>query len=477
MSDVWDKLTTAEKAELDRLLGSGWPLVYVNSETGSIYTPHHNRERDAVYNDTIRYTLFRGGEGSGKTTAGVVKTLNRLRRGCNGAMVSPDFEHLKKSLWPEFRRWCPWQRVIEKHRYRQSIDWTPSGTFELVFDNAIGGQSVLICGGAKESEIGSWEGPNLNFVHLDEMRRHKLPVALKVFDGRVRIPGPNGELPQLWLTTTPRKHWLFDYFGPLQEKDKFADFKRDALDVLLLTTENANHLSHDFVKQRAQTLTAAEARVLLNAEWEDIEDAQRFLPSMVWWDDCREDLPQLTQYEPMVLALDAATGRVDGQSDCFAIVGITRHPADNERVAVRFVQTWQARAGGKIDFQGDEDNPGPELVVRQLCERFNVLCVVYDPAQLHDMANRLGKEGVAWFNEFPQGAMRLEADRALLDLITQKRIAHDGNETLREHIDNADRKTDEDGHRLRIVKRVESEKIDGAVCTSMAAYKILRLNL
>jgi hypothetical protein len=467
-----------EKREKKRVLtilrqitsDNGWPGVYINSDTGKPYKPHKAEEAQAVYNDSPRYVLLKGGEGGGKSVAGIIKTLERLRRGMNGAMISPDLVHFQKSLWPEFRRWCPWDRVVEKQRYRQSTTWEPTRPFSLVFNNAIGSQSVLLCGGAKESEIGAWEGPNLSFCGMDEFRRHRTAAALKVLDGRVRIPGPNGEPPQIFITTTPRKHWLFEYFGPLKEDDPRAAFKADSLVVTLLTTDNAENLEPGFAEKRAQTLTAAEARVLLKAEWEDIDTGQRFLPSMLLWDACKEDLPALSAYEPMVIALDAAV-----VNDCFAMVGVTRHPIRDEVVAVRFVQVWEPK-GHALDYQGTEDDPGPERVLRRLADEYNVMCVVYDPYQLHDMATRLGREGVAWFKEFGQGAPRLESDQQLLALISQKRLAHDGNATLRQHIDNADRKLDDKG-KLRIVKREDAQKIDAAVAAGMAAYQCLKLRI
>jgi hypothetical protein len=432
----------------------------------------------AVYSDAPRYVLFKGGEGGGKSVAGIVKTLGRLRRGMNGVMVSKDFEHFKKSLWPEFRRWCPWDCVVPSQQYRQAITWEPTKSFSLVFHNELGTESTLICGGAKESEIGSWEGPNINFVHMDEMRHHKKPVALKTFDGRVRIPGPNGEPPQMWITTTPRKNWLFDYFGPLTEKDVRAPFKAEASTVTLLTKDNEQNLEPGFVGKRSQTLTEAESRVLLEAAWEDIDEGQRFLPSMLWWDMCREGLPPLGPQAQLVVALDAAVGRTDQDSDCFGMLAVSRHPHRHTNdIAVRFVMTWQAKAGRKLDYQGTELDPGPERVLRWLCANRNVAVVVYDPYQLHDLCNRLRKEGLGWFKEFPQGAARIEADTDLLRLIQERRVAHDGNDELKQHLANADRKLDSESKKLRIVKREDALPVDLAVCLSMGASEALRLNI
>jgi len=379
--------------------------------------------------------------------------------------------------------------VVEKHRRFGKLDWEPHEPFNIVFKN----DATLHCTGIENP--GSLEGPNINFAHFDEARHHPDEKALKVLDGRVRIPGPKGEPPQIWLTTTPAMHWLYTYFGPLQEDDPFAAFKADARDIVLLTIDNEPNLFEGFAESRAQTLTEREARVLLEAAWEDLSEGQPFLPDISWWDHCREDLPPLGQHESLVLSLDAATGRTATSSDCFAIVGTTRHPEAgrvDDSVAVRYSKVWQAKAGQKIDYQGTWDDPGPERELLRLCgydmdgsgapvyQRgggYNVTCVVYDPTELHDMAARLSRAGVAWFEEFSQSSLRYESDRQLLELIQQRRIAHDGNEEMRKHIYNADRKTDESGHKLRIVKRVDSLKIDLAVALSMGSYQTLYLNL
>jgi len=414
-----------------------------------------------VFGDTPRYALAKGGEGGGKSVAGIVKTLERVRRGMYGAMVSPDLPHFKRSLWPEFRRWCPWHMVVPEHQYRKNAAWEPREPFSLVFE----GGGTLLCGGIEDPS--SWEGPNLHFVHFDEARRKKTADALKVLDGRVRLVGPLGELPQLYITTTPRKHWLHEYFGPLDDvDDPFASFKRDSLVINLLTKDNAAYLAPGFVEQRRQSLTEAEARVLLDAEWEDIDDIERFLPSITWWDACREVLPPLDARTPLVLAADAGVS-----NDSFGLVGVSRHPQDDTRIAVRTVRVWVPKKGVPLDFDVIEKE------ITALCERYHVVQLAYDAYQLHQMMTRLQNNGVVWTKVFPQGDDRLIADKDLLDVITQKRIAHDGNAELRQHVDNADRKVDAETRKIRIVKRSQSAKVDLAVALSMAAYRCLKLNL
>ncbi len=455
----------AKAAKLERQAAkqSRWPNEYTNAETRKRYQPHHDQERRFVYNDSPRYALAKGGEGGGKSVAGIIKNLNRLRCGMSGIMVSPDFEHFKRSLWPEFRRWCPWSCVVEKDRYRQSAEWEASKPFQLHFNSEAGIVSTLYCGGIEDPN--SWEGPNVSFAHFDEGRRHKTPEALKVLDGRVRILGPHDEPPQLYITTTPRKHWLFDYFGPLLPDDPRADFKRDSLVVNLLTSDNEamGNLAAGYTQQRRQSLTEAEARVLLGAEWEDIDEVTRFLPSMLLWDACKDDLPPLAAHEPLVVILDGADVH-----DSFGLIGITAHPTRPQCRAIRFAYEWKPPKNGIIDHYGDESDPGPYwIIAHTIAPKYALVQVSFDPAGLYQLANRLMNEGIVQCVPFGQQADRLIADKLFFDDIISRNIWHDGNDDLRRHISNADRKPDPQSRRLRIVKREDELKIDLAVCASM----------
>jgi hypothetical protein len=437
---------------------------YFNRETHKDYTPHHEAEMAWVRDTTHRYLAALGGEGGGKTVAGLMRVFERVRNGCSGILVSPDLPHFKRSLWPEFKRWCPWDHVVASQQHRRALEWMPNGPFEMAFSTG----AIVYCGGIEEPM--SWEGPNVNWAAFDEARKQNDPAALKVLDGRVRIPGPHGEPAQLWLTTTPRKHWLWDYCGPIAdppESDPRLAFKRDLHTVVLLTADNesAGNLEPGFTQRRRQTLNEAEARVLLEAAWEDIDAASRFLPSMVLWDSCREALPPLGPREALVLAADAGVS-----SDTFALVGVTRHPDRNRRedIAVRLVMDWKPPPGGTIDFRE------VFTAISDLRTKFAIAQFTFDEFQMHDMGGRLAQ--VMWASPFSQLDERRMADKALLDLIMARRLAHDGNELLREHIDNADRKFDSD-RSLRIVKRSASRKIDLAVALSMAAKRCRDLAL
>jgi len=410
---------------------------------------------------------MRGGEGSGKSCAGIIKVLERARRGMSCIMASPDFEHFKKSLWPEFVRWCPADCVVAHQRYRLSPSWEAAKQFELFILSQTGTIVTLYCGGMDDPA--SWEGGNVSCAHLDEARRKSTPEALKVLDGRVRIAGPQGEPPQLWLTTTPRKHWLYEYFGELLPDDPRAAFKRDSLVVTLSTEDNerAGNLAVGYTQQRGQSLTESERRVLLAAEWEDIDEAERFLPSIAWWDACQETLPPVTRNEPLVLGVDAGV-----TNDYFALVGVTRHPQRKADVAVRYVRVWKPQ-GKPLDFDAIERELIETLLKRK--DLYNLAQIAYDKYQLHQMMQHLKQ--FVWCKEFNQNEERKIADKQLLDLIQTRRIAHDGNAELRAALDNANRKTDQDTKTLRLVKRADPLKIDLAVALSMASSECLRLSL
>jgi hypothetical protein len=196
----------------------------------------------------------------------------------------------------------------------------------------------------------------------------------------------------------------------------------------------------------------------------EASDVDTFLPSITLWDACRDDaLPPLDKHTPCILALDAGES-----NDTFATVIVSKHPTDATRLAVRYVRGYAPLPGIPLDFDAIEQD------IRTLVASYAVQQIAYDPFLLGQMIRRLtsGANAIRTTCEpFPQGAQRLEADKALYDLITQRRIAHNGDTDLRAHLANANRKIDAEGRRLRIVKRTYQLKIDLAVALSMAAYR------
>lgn len=206
-------------------------------------------------------------------------------------------------------------------------------------------------------------------------------------------------------------------------------------------------------------------------QWTSSTDT--FVP-VEWFDACfrnAEEWPEIPKNHSMVIAMDAATS-----NDNFGLFMGCRHPKFPTDILVVYAQNWKP-VNGKIDFQGTEEKPGPERVLRKLIKENNVVQVTYDPYQLHDMANRLKQEGLTWFKPFSQGTDRLLADSQFRDLIRDRRLWHRGEANFRDHVNNANAKMDEQDSKVRMVKRVDKLKIDLAVSGSMACYNLLYLNL
>ena len=196
---------------------------------------------------------------------------------------------------------------------------------------------------------------------------------------------------------------------------------------------------------------------------------------MTWWDACARTDEEWPKYDlkrtPMVIAMDAGVS-----DDNFGMSLQFRHPTIGTDVCIEKIHKWSPK-NGKIDFQGTDDNPGPEKVLRQWIKDYNVVQVAFDAYQLWDMSNRLKQEGLTWFKSFNQGNDRLLADSQIRNLIRDRRLWHRGEKDLREHVQNADAKIDSEDHKIRIVKRAEKLKIDLLVTVSMGTYETLRLNL
>lgn len=202
---------------------------------------------------------------------------------------------------------------------------------------------------------------------------------------------------------------------------------------------------------------------------------ETFAP-LQWFLACKHAEDEWPKYDkkkqPMVVSMDAGVS-----DDNFGMWMGCRHPQSKDEVLTEYVNKWMPPEGGTIDFQGTDENPGPEKELRRLIEEYNVVEVAYDPHQLHDMATRLMKEGLAWFRPFNQGEDRLLADNGIRGLFRDRKIWHRGEKDFQDHYQNADAKTDGEDRKIRIVKRADQLKIDILVAASMGSFEVLRLNL
>lgn len=228
----------------------------------------------------------------------------------------------------------------------------------------------------------------------------------------------------------------------------------------------------DYYRDEEKILLPNEFLRMHRNQW--VSSTETFVP-MLWYDECKRtdaEWPNIPKNHPMVIVADAAVS-----GDCFGVWMGCRHP-DNENDVVKvYARKWTPPKGGKIDFQGTDDDPGPEMEIRRLCKTYNVVWMTYDQYQLHDMMTRLYKDGVAVIHAFGQETRRLLSDSQLRTLVRDRRYWHRGESDEREHFENAEAKITGEDSKIRIVKKTESGKIDLCVCASMGSFEVLRLNL
>jgi phage terminase large subunit-like protein len=229
----------------------------------------------------------------------------------------------------------------------------------------------------------------------------------------------------------------------------------------------------EYYQQEAAILTPSEFDRLHRNMW---ASATEKAIAIEWWDACQEPAKPLDNRTPVIMGVDASVSH-----DCCACTLISRHP-DKERAKtdtmIRAVRVWEPPLGRSIDL-----TLTVEATVREWIERYNVLMIAYDKYQLHKMMTDIRREGIVRVYQFDQGSQRAIADKQLYDMIVHRQIAHDGDATLRAHVDNAVAKTI--GEKYRFQKPTQSTKsnsrkrrpIDALVATSMGNFECLRLNL
>lgn len=221
------------------------------------------------------------------------------------------------------------------------------------------------------------------------------------------------------------------------------------------------------------------------------DEESEFLPIILWdrcWD--REMSPfDPGDPTPCILGVDAAV-----TSDCFGVVAVTRHPDRHDDVVIRAVRKWDPPQGGAINFLGPEGfirflcqggcaagHPQYEPYINPDCEAcqshilvpaYNIVQIAYDPYQLESMMQGIRRDLIAWCEPFSQMKDRYVADSELRDMVINRRLTHNGDRDLREHIQNAAAKIQlQEDSRIRIVKKAPDRKVDLAVATSMAVHR------
>lgn len=203
------------------------------------------------------------------------------------------------------------------------------------------------------------------------------------------------------------------------------------------------------------------ARIIRN-RWVVSESA---FVDLAMWDHCVDPSLQPLQSDhglPVFIGVDASLKR-----DSTAIVAVT---GDGDRVRLVSHKVFQPSPDRPLDF---EETIEAEIV--DLCGRFDVRAIRYDPWQMASLAQRLVKRAVP-MQEFPQTSGNLtDASSNLYELIKGENLAVYPDEAMRTSISQAIAVETPRG--WRIAKEKQRHKIDVVVAMAMAALAAVKQEL
>lgn len=208
-----------------------------------------SREQREFWQAPEKFLLFRGGVGSGKTRAGVIRAL-AMPRGSVGMVLSPTYPMLRDAVLPLFlglarragilRRWLKGDRIAE----------------------LAGGRTALF---RTASDPDALRGPNLGWFWPDEaalMSADVWPVML----ARLRLSPARA-----WVTTTPRGklNWTHKTFstGDPDYRTIVASTRGAFWNPAGFLASMLANYSADFAAQEVDAAVLDNAQEALLAEW------------------------------------------------------------------------------------------------------------------------------------------------------------------------------------------------------------------
>lgn len=109
-----------------------------------------------------------------------------------------------------------------------------------------------------------------------------------------------------------------------------------------------------------------------------------------------------------------------------------------------------------------------EAVIRELCERFDVREIAFDPALARDVMSNLREDGLPAV-EMRQGSLTMMPALAELETaVLGRRFRHGRHPVLRTSFANAEAQRNTHGRLVRLTKPKRWLSIDGAVASAMA---------
>lgn len=228
-----------------------------------------------------------------------------------------------------------------------------------------------------------------------------------------------------------------------------------------------------------QAALEADARVTPEHEFRRYHLNQWVKTATAWlpfgaWQACEAPELEIDPTRPVYVGIDMAYS-----NDCAAVAIAQRH---EDRTVVR-CRVWEnPHPPTSADHARWRINPlDVEAHLRTLYAQYPVPATeidgeirpgpefAYDPAWFSRSAPVLSGEGLALV-EYPQSDARMvPAAQTLYQLVTEGRLAHDGNPALARHVENG--VVDQRPRGWRISKTSSRRKIDGLIATAIAAHR------
>jgi hypothetical protein len=422
------------------------------------------------------------------------------------------------------RLWLPIKTCLEEHRTRK-LKLKDCRIIESQGKAVLSNKSIIE---ALPVDAKGEAGSEPTCVIFSELWGYDVPAKRKMYS-EMTIPSTRWGRSIRWIETYAGYKGESELLWELYQEATVEGYPHpDFLDLVgrdgepvVWVNESASMFcywdtAHRMYSQRGEDGEAyyrAEARMLTPIEFERLHWNQWVSPSgsfinPSWWDDCRDESVsplEVGSRVPVVVAVDAAVS-----GDCAAIVAVTRDPGlPSTDVAVRYCKIIKPEPNKPINLEADIGK-----TLRELREKWNVVCVAYDAYQMEKLAQDYRKGLVAvpenevagmsyaekkayidkqsrlaqmWFYKFGQQTPRAVADKRLYDMIigksihwnpndTDSQIAERGSaESLSKHVKQAGAK--EDGKTRRIEKLSNDAKVDAAVALSMAVDRCMTINI
>ena len=217
-----------------------------------------------------------------------------------------------------------------------------------------------------------------------------------------------------------------------------------------------------YLQQQAASLRAADFLRMHMNQW--VTSHEEFIP-ISWWDRAAEtyDKDAILWSEhpyknyPIFVAVDAAP-----KKDCTAAVGVCYDGAKGD-VVVMFHRIWTPVQGEIFDF---EDTI--EAYLRDVCKKFRIQVIAYDPAHFHQTSVRLERDGLPMLEYTQSTANMTAASQALYEVLQTDSMRAYPNKELRDHIRMAVAEAKGRGYRIVKEKARSAHPIDAAVALAMA---------